>query len=352
MKKIGFVTTPINSGHAVRGIGFYTKRLLPHLKSQSRTFDFDLIELTDNRQLENANLDLIHYPFFDLFAHTLPVFKSTKTVVTIHDVIPLEFPSHYPPGLRGSVNLALQKISLNSVDRVITDSLASVKNIRRYLDIPHEKIKLVYLAADQLFKKVSKPKNKYNLPKKFVLYVGDINFNKNIPNLIRACREAELPLVIVGKQAKDPDSLKIKLSLSHPKDLVRDVLGIPHPQLEHLKEVKELFEQNSVITLGFVTDEDLVDIYNLATVYCQPSLSEGFGLPVLEAMSCGTPVTCSQTSSLPELAGDQAEYFDPSSVHEISEAIKKSVGKKIEPPKNFSWEKCALETLQVYSEVI
>jgi len=330
MTKIGFVTTPLHDANAGRGVGFYTKRLLPELKKQSGKSGFEIIEVNSLGQLKQlGQLEILHYPFFDLFRPTLPLVKQGKTVVTVHDVIPLEFPDHYPPGLRGWFNLQLQKLALSGADRVITDSYASVKSIHKYLGVPHEKIKLVYLAADKIFKKIAHPKNKFNLPKKFVLYVGDINYNKNIPNLIAACKAAKLPLVIVGKQAANLEQLDLS-----------------HPELRHLQDL----DLDSILRLGYISNEDLVDIYNLATVYCQPSFSEGFGLPVLEALACGTPVACSNTSSLPEIAGENAAYFDPHDVKSMSQAIIKAKPPGDKP--KFSWEDTAKQTLMVYQELL
>ena len=333
MTKIGFVTTPLSSGHAVRGVGFYTQRLLSNLKSQASNYNLEIVEIKNIWDLRFGICDLIHYPFFDLFYHTLPIFKTTKTIVTIHDVIPLEFSGHYPPGIKGWLNLQLQKISLWSVDRVIADSYASVQAIRKYLLVPHEKLKLVYLAADEKFKPV-KAKNKYKLPDKFVLYVGDINWNKNILNLIKACEQINYSLVIIGKQAAEIEKMDLN-----------------HPQLQHLNNL----DFKKVIRLGFVPDADLVAIYNLAAVYCQPSFAEGFGLPVLEAMACGTQVAISNTHSLPEIAGGAAEYFDPRDVSDMAKAVTKAVNNKfdvISQAKKFSWAKTARQTLQVYQEVL
>lgn len=329
MTKIGFITTPLTSSHSIRGVGFYTKRLLPELKKQSHNFDIEILEIENLLKIKNLKLKIMHYPYFDLFRHTLPIFKKSKTIVTVHDVIPLEFPDHYPQGLRGWFNLQLQKIALSRVEGVITDSYASVKFIHKYLGVPHAKLKLVYLAADKIFKKIANPKNKFKLPKKFVLYVGDINYNKNIPNLVTACKLANLSLIIVGKQAAQLE----KLDLSHP-------------ELSHLRNL----DLNSVLRIGFVSDQDLVDIYNLATVYCQPSFAEGFGLPILEALACGTPVACSNTSSLPEIAGDNAAYFDPHDVKSMSQAIIKAKPPETKP--KFSWEKTAKQTLMVYQEIL
>ncbi len=331
MKRIGFVTSPLTSGHAVRGVGFYVKRLLPELKKQAASLGFEIMEIGNYLEIRNSKLEIIHYPFFDLFWHTLPIFKPVKTVVTIHDVITLEFPDHYPSGLRGWFNLQLQKLALSGVEQVITDSYASVKSIHKYLGVPHEKLKLVYLAADEKFKPI-KAKSKYKLPDKFVLYVGDVNWNKNIPSLVKACEQINYQLVIVGKQAAEVEKLDLN-----------------HAELRHLQGV----DWSKVMRLGFVSDDDLVAIYNLAKVYCQPSFAEGFGLPVLEAMACGTAVACSQTSSLPEIAGEAATYFDPYNVLEMARSLVKATprGGQIQA-KKFSWAQTASQTLDVYQQLL
>jgi glycosyltransferase involved in cell wall biosynthesis len=325
--KVGFVTKSLTDGNAQRGVGFYAKRLLPVIKDQCSMFNIEIFED------KYDDVDIVHYPYFDLFYHTLPVFRKTKTVVTVHDVIPLEFPEVYKQGLKAKLNLYLQKLALSGVEGVITDSFYSLKNIRKYLNIPNEKLKPVYLAADEIFKpkKVTK---KYNLPKEFVLYVGDINYNKNIPGLIEACKLTKLPLVMVGRQAKEIENMDLN-----------------HPELAHLKSL----DLDYPLRLGFVADEDLVDIYNLASVYCQASFSEGFGLNPLEALACGTPVASSNRGSLPEVLGDNAVYFDPTDTKAISQAIMEA---QKTPARNaFSiadaggWDKTAKETLQVYKSL-
>lgn len=330
MTTVGFITTPLVSGHALRGVGFYTKRLLEHLRPIAQDFDIRIIEINSLEQLgQLEQLDIIHYPYIDLFSHTLPIVKKFKTIVTIHDVIPLEFPDHYPPGLRGWANLQLQKLSLLNVDRVITDSFYSLTKINQYLDVPPHKLRLVYLAADPVYRKIAHPQNKYNLPKKFALYVGDVNYNKNIPNLIQACKKINVPLVIVGKNAASIESLDLS-----------------HPELRHLKNV----DWSGTTRLDFV--DNLAEVYNLASVYCQPSLSEGFGLPVLEAQACGTPVACSRAGSLPEIAGDTAVYFDPYNLDDMAAAITAAMKQKRTVINNFSWDTTARQTLQVYSELV
>lgn len=314
MPRVKLITTPLKDTNSTRGVGEYTRRLSSMIKYQ------------------DGEVDVVHYPFFDLFRHTLPILKNTKTVVTIHDVIPLEYPHIYRPGVKGWINLQLQKLALMSVDRVITDSYASVKAIKKYLGVPDSKINLVYLAAGEEFKpkKVSK---KYNLPRKFVLYIGDVNWNKNIPGLISACKLIDMPLVIIGRQAKDLDKLDLN-----------------HPELNHLKDV----DWSGVIRLGYVSEEEKIDVLNLASVYCQPSFAEGFGIPVLEAMACGVQVAVSKTHSLPEIASSEAEYFDPYNIEQMSQAIQKALANKfyvITQSKKFSWKNTVQMTLQVYKQI-
>ncbi len=331
MRKIGLVTTTLTSGHSVRGIGFYTQRLLVALKQIAHKYDMEIIEGTED-------VDLIHYPFFDLFTRSMPLLDTRKTVVTIHDVVPLEFPDHYPVGIRGNLNFQFQKFALSRADRVITDSYFSVKSIHKYLRVPHEKIKMVYLAADSIFKPIkrssqlNKIKKKFQLPDKYILYVGDIGWNKNIPTLVRAAQEIKMPLVIAGKHAISIESLDLN-----------------HPELRHLKGMS----LDNVLRLGFVSEEDLVYLYNLATVYCQPSFAEGFGLPVLEALACGCPVVSSNAHSLPEVGGEAVVYFDPHDTNSLINALTGPLLKHgAEQAGLFSWENTAMNTIMVYQEVL
>ena len=351
MKKVGIITSPLSSGHAVRGVGFYTARILPELIKKAPSFDLSITEIQNPADIYSADIDLIHYPFFDPFLNTLPVFKSLPTVVTIHDVIPWEYPEIYPPGFRGGINALLQKLSLLSVSRVITDSYASIKSILRLTAVPHSRLRLVYLAADPIFKPVTdtallgRVAKKYTLPEKFILFVGDINWNKNLSGLVTAAIELGYPLVIVGKQAGQAESM-----------------DPAHPEHRHLPELLKQLKNPLVRRLGFVPVQDLVSLYSLATIYSQPSFAEGFGLPVLEAMACGTPVACSNTHSLPEIAGESAVYFNPYSSEEIASSLKslwtdtrlraKLKESGLKQSAKFSWKSAAENTLRVYREII
>ncbi len=328
--RVAIDTGPLTSGHKVRGIGFYTKDLINALGNKVDTVNFGTADL--------GKYDIIHYPYFDLFSHTLPIKKPAKTVVTVHDVIPLIYSDHYPPGICGKINFYLQKYSLRNVDAIITDTETSKKDIVRFLGVKPEKIYVIHLAPRNIFRKMSSKARsgsareiakRYKLPDRFALYVGDVNYNKNIPNLVSACRIAKISLVIVGKQAKEIGK----------QDL-------DHPELLHLKGA----DFSKVMRLGFVPDEDLVAIYNLAAVYVQPSLYEGFGLPVLEALACGRPVIAARTQSLVEIAEGAVTFVNPKDPEDIARGFKNLV-KSPKLPRRYSWGKTARDTFQVYAQV-
>ena len=170
--RIAIDTSPLKTGHESRGIGAYTKNLVEEFKSEKWDFDFVFF---DGKNYP-ADVDLVHYPYFDLYFRTLPLRRDIARIVTIHDVIPLVFPQHYPVGLKGRINFFFQKIALKNVDAIICDSKTSKEDIANKLPVPKSKIHVVYLAASPSFKKINDQKflnevsDKYKLPKKFVLY--------------------------------------------------------------------------------------------------------------------------------------------------------------------------------------
>src|SRR3990167_10413359 len=210
--KVAIDTSPLISGHESRGIGAYTKNLAEEFKRGKWGVD---VVLFDNGNCPSG-VDLVHYPYFDLYFKTLPVKAHKPRIVTIHDVIPLVFPQHYPAGIRGRINFFLQKIALKNVDAVICDSKTSKEDIASKLPVPKSKIHVVYLAASSSFKKIDDQKflnevsSKYKLPKKFVLYVGDVNWHKNIENILKAVKIAGCDLVMVGKALADDNILQTR----------------------------------------------------------------------------------------------------------------------------------------------
>lgn len=330
----------LNSGsHSKgRGVGFYAKFLSESLKKEKG------IELTDK------NPDLIHYPFFDLFYPTLPLKKIVPTVVTIHDLTPLVLSSLYPRGVKGSVNLLRQWFSLQSVSAVITDSVNSKQDLIKIFKLSPKKVFVTPLSVNPIYqqtlsdKKVAFVKKKYSLPHKFILTVaGGPNPNKNLPALAQVTQDLQIPLVIVGGGVSKPAPS-----------------GKVHPELKDLVKLKQY---SHLITPGFVPDEDLLTLYQLASLYCQPSLYEGFGLPVLEAMNAGCLVVSSRVSSLPEIYSRNTITFDPQDLEEmkkvLSHALNLTTKQKtilIKEAKtragDFTWKKTAQATIKVYRSVL
>src|SRR6266571_684241 len=345
--KIAIDISPLSTGHKVRGVGFYLTYLKRALQKYCSEHQFAFFNQNDAIP---RDVDLVHYPYFDPFFITLPFIKKHKRVVTVHDLTPLVFPKHFSAGIKGKLRWLLQRYNLQQSDAIVTDSLASKKDIIKIAHIEESKVHVAYLAAAEEFRQISESKcravrKKYDLPEKFVLYVGDVTWNKNVPRLMEAVQKTDLPLVMVGKS------------------LVEENFDRQNPWNGDLVRVQEAANTDRrFLRLGFVPTEDLVAIYNSATVFVFPSIYEGFGLPVLEAMQCGTPVVTTAGGSLQEVARDAALYVDSYSAQSIAEGIEKVFSnqklqkelseKGLQQAKKFSWEQTARQTVAVYEHVI
>ncbi len=346
MQKINlkFDIGPLKNLHSTRGIGTYTRQLYWQLKKNEK------INIVNNT---NQKPDIVHFPYFDFFKPTLPIFTKVKKVVTIHDVIPLIYKQYNKPGKRGKLSFLYQKIALKFTDAIITDSYNSKSDIVKYLKIPPEKIHVVYLASpvgidasflDQKF--LMHIRKKYKLPKKYFLYVGDINFNKNVPQLIKMMRflDKDIHLICVGKNFTPQDIPEYKM-------------------IENQIEMSQVSDRVKFITsVSPDAKKDLTAIYHMSIAYVQPSLYEGFGLPVLEAMKSKTIVISSNTSSLIEIGGNNVFYSDPDAESFAKVALKvlslpktlrdELIEKSYEWANSFSWEKTAQNTIKVYEKVL
>lgn len=330
-------TGPLQTGDNIRGIGVYTRELLKALK----------IDGVDVFHSDLSKYDVVHMTRFNPFRVSVPYKKPSgvKFILTIYDLIPLIYKKHYPPGIRGKINWEINKYLIKrNIDSIITISITSKKDICRFIGVDPRIVHIAHLAPRQNFKKLDdgdwkeETKNKYNLPDHFALYVGDINYNKNIPCLVEAAKLAGIQLVIAGKQAAEVESM-----------------DLGHPELRHLKKINF----KDVIRTGYVSDSDLVKIYNLADVYVQPSLYEGFGLPLLEAQAAGTPVVAARTQALVEIAEDSAIFADPKDAKDFSEKIKlilsdstlrkKVIEDGLTNAKRYTWKKTADQTLKIYN---
>lgn len=335
--------------HRVRGTGFYINNLN---RSLERYYPEDSYTFFSRGENLPKKVDLVHYPYFEPFFLTIPLLNKCKTVVTVHDLTPLVFPSQFPRGIKGQIKWQIQKLALRRANAVITDSESSKRDIIKHVHISSRKIHVVYLAAGEEFKRIeisskevqadiTKLRKKYNLPEKFILYVGDVTWNKNLPRLIKAAGKKGLQLVMAGSAILNKD------------------FDFNNPWNKDLIQIQSLAKENpGVICTGFVDQEELVVLYNLATVFVMPSIYEGFGLPVLEAMKSGCPVVTAKSGSLPEVAGNAAYYVNPLDEENIAEGLNE-VFKNAELRKNlsdkgfiqakkFSWKKTAEETMRVY----
>ncbi|MBU2051790.1 glycosyltransferase family 4 protein [Patescibacteria group bacterium] len=312
--------TPLDQN---RGIGVYANEMCRHLPKY--------VQVTDN------DPEIIHNLVFKLF-HPAKLPAPGLVVITVHDLIPLKYPQAYPPGIRGRLTWWRQKNQLRQAAGIITDSQASKQDIIKFTGINEDKIFVVYLAVDEVFKPV-KAVNKYSLPNKFALYVGDLNWNKNVVSLTKACISLKIPLVVVGRQAVVTD-------YDHS-----------HPETSELVKFQRLAKKypKRIIRLGTVPLRDLAAIYNLATVYVQPSRYEGFGLPVLEALSCGCPVLSSGAGSLPEITGKACLHFSQKNlklVWQNADLRSKLTQAGLAQAKKFSWQKTVRQTVAVYEKII
>lgn len=349
---IAIDTSPLTSGHKNRGVGLYTKYLIEALNKDDSGHTYRLF---DNKNRIPKSADIIHYPYFDPFFLTLPVFLSKPAVVTVHDLIPLVFPDHFPSGIRGSVKWQIQKYALKNKQGIITDSECSKNDIHNITNIPRHNIDVVYLAPS-LSKSAfavgyDELKKQLNLSNPYFLYVGDVNWNKNILGLLRGFAEYLVTRVKARKQ-------KISLILVGKAFLDSDVGEVQ----EINRMIAQLHLQEYVVKPGYVNENVLAALYTNALGLIQPSLYEGFGFPVLEAMTLGCPVICSSTSSLPEIAGP-ALMIDPKNPASLSQGMdvieSLTKGSRIQLiqkgndwVKKFTWSKVAKDTISVYEKVL
>jgi len=298
-------------------------------------------------QLAHAGFDRL-FPNARLFhatEHLLLPLHSIPTVLTVHDLIFSHLPKHHKPLNRWYLNLTMP-LYCRRADGIIVVSENTRRDLIAAYDLPPEKVTVVYEAADPRFcpqppETVSPICGRYGLPERYLLFVGTIEPRKNLTRLVKAF-EIIYPegltdgLVIVGRRGWLYDDLFALLERSPVRD--------------------------AVIFPGYVPDGDLPAIYTGAQALVFPSIYEGVGLPVLEAMACGTPVVCSNASSIPEVGGDAVLYFDPVDVDMMAEAILQVLRdaalrgamreRGLAQAARFSWERAAQETRAVYERII
>ncbi len=288
-------------------------------------------------EIATVDLDVLHSPDF------IPPFRRTcKSVITIHDLNFLLYPHFLTPesaSYYGQIDQAVRKC-----DHIIAVSESTKRDIIRLTGAPENKITVVYEAAHPLYRplqdesRLQQAKERLGIPNDFILFVSTIEPRKNVPTLLMAYRQllhdyrTEASLILAGEKGW----------------LFDEVFAL----------VGKLGLQERVRFLGSVSPEDLLGLYNAARLLVHPAFYEGFGLPPLEAMACGTPVVVSNTSSLPEVVGDAALLVEPTDVDGMTVAMwrllsdealrQEMIDKGLKRARLFSWRKAALETLDIY----
>jgi glycosyltransferase involved in cell wall biosynthesis len=281
-------------------------------------------------------------------SYMLPLVKVCPSVVVVHDITFKVHPEWFSRDRRFLFDGVFWR-EVRRAERIITVSEHSKKDIVEYLKVDPGRVMVIREAADETFRPVddqeksSGIREKFGLSEGFIFTVGAIHTRRNLTRLIEATARAgrdfgiDPMLLIVGTPAK----------FSPPVDIggTAQRCGI----------------SERVIHAPYVSEEELLLLYNACGLFAYPSLYEGFGLPVIEAMACGTPVACSNTTSIPEVGGQAVLYFDPESVGEMAEAIgrgltdedlrKELARKGRERAAGFSWRRAAEETLAVFNQV-
>jgi glycosyltransferase involved in cell wall biosynthesis len=293
-----------------------------------------------------GDIDLFHVPYF-----APPLFPRTPTVVTIHDVIPLRLPA-YQASAMVKAYMRLVARAAHNATLIITVSQHAKQDMMDALNLPAERIRVTYEAAGDEYKPITdavtlaRTRARYGVGERYIFYLGGLDQRKNVLQLVRAFAH-------LYKQLDQPD-LQLLIS-GNPDKQKGPFFPDPRPVAAELG----ISEQ---VIYRFVEDEDKPAIYSGASLFVFPSLYEGFGLPPLEAMSCGAPVVCSNRTSLPEVVGDAALTVDPDDTHALVEAMRSVLtgsslenelrARSLQRAAQFNWHKTATETLVAYQEAL
>jgi len=338
------------------GFGFYVSNLVDELKKIKTNHEFLLIrpqgekdfstpqrwmwdQLTFPRRAKKAGADLIHQPCF-----SAPFIFRGPRVVTVHDIISVLFPENLPFASRIFYSKWMP-YSYRAATEIITSSLATKRDIQKVLNIPEDKITIIYLAYDEKYKKrlskveIHRVREKYKLPAEYLLHIGTLEPRKNLSFLVDVFNEV----------IKDEKNKNLTLVITGKKGWYYEGL---------FKKIKVLGLEEKVIFTGYFDESDKSALYQGSKMFVFPSLYEGFGLPPLEAMASGVPVISSNTSSLPEVVGDAGILVSPtdkkgwieaiSLVNNDSKVRQQMIEKNVKQITKFSWEKTARENIAVY----
>ena len=280
-------------------------------------------------------------------AHVLPLLHPAHSVVTVHDLGYLYFPQAHTPTARAYLDWST-RFSARQARQVIAVSQATRQDLIRHYDLDPARVTVVHHGYDrQHFQPVTDPmlietaRRQYNIgPGRFLLYVGTLQPRKNLVQLMDAFEE-----LIADRQFED-----VQLVLAGRPGWLSEPILARAARLEAARPRR-------VVLTGYLADEHLPALLSAATAFVFPSLYEGFGMPILEAMACGCPVVCSNSSSLPEVAGNAALYHHPLDKEALTDQLSRLLTqptlaatlrqKGLEQAARFSWEACAAQTWQV-----
>ncbi len=290
--------------------------------------------------LMSDGVDLFHSP-----TSTIPIVRPAKTVVTFCDLFHEANPQWTPEKIKKRLS-KLYRFAARNSDSIIAISESTKKDLVKFYGVDPEKITVIYPGKDEFFKPVEEEKDlqaikiRFGVEDGFMLHVGALSEWRNVPRLVEAF-----------------SSLGSKHGIKHKLVLVgRQFWGFDLAQVLNKYRL-----QDAVINLPYVSKEDLRLLYNAADVLIFPSLYEGFGIPAIEAMACGTPVVSSTKAALPEAVGDAAVLIDPYSTDSIANGVMRIledqelkddlVKRGFAQAKRFSWKKMAAETVEAYSQI-
>ncbi len=289
--------------------------------------------LAMGRAVARAGLDLMYFPATYTF---FPVWNVPRLVVTMHDTLALAHPELVFPTRRGRLAWLLKEhAAVRLADRIVTVSETSRRDLQAWFRLPADRLRVITEGADPVFRPETSPREsdrvlrKYAIPSdaRYLLYVGGLSPHKNLPRLIEAFSRIAAPgvfLVLVGD--------------------LKDVFHTHSPR--SCPPIARGGVSGRVLLPGFVPDAELMSLYTRAEALVQPSLMEGFGLPAVEAMACGTPVISSRAGSLPEVIGDAGLFFDPTDVASIAGTIGRFLA---DPPRRAELARRALQRAAIFS---
>ena len=307
-----------------------------------------------SHQVLKHKVDLFFFPAVYSY---FPILNRTKIVVTLHDVIA----DHHPELIFPNKKLKLfwkmkQNLAIRQADLILTVSEYSKHEIIEYFGVPESRVKVISEAARPVFSPLPRSAEmdqvlrRFQLDddKRFLLYVGGISPHKNLKTLVSAYHQlvcddrfSDVRLVLVG-------------------DYQNDSFYSDYPSLK--QHIDQLQLEEKVVFTGYIEDQDLAYLYNAASLLVLPSLEEGFGLPAIEAMACGTPVSASNRGSLPEIVGKAGRFFEPTNVRAIRNVLgqvlsddlmrKEMRETGLTRARQFMWDKAAKDALGIFDQLV